>query len=297
MTGAESTEATEANERTAASSEAMAAERLLIDPDVDVALGVEHLRSAWTRVAGASEAIVERAEEIAAQRVDPQERDAFVAAARWVAEEVDATMPERGALLAMARTLIERPEPAPPDPVRRLGVVLVIAVLMSMLGGAAWSILRGPTGPWRGLYYDNQTFEGRPRLEYARRVEFDWEKQAPGIRGLGKNRWSATWDTCMTVEEDTTIRFRVTSDDGSRVYVDDEMVVDNWGAHATRTRSGSVEVEAGVHYLRVEYFEASHTANIKVLAAFGEGEDPESIPPQILSQPTNEQKETKTPCS
>lgn len=51
--------------------------------------------------------------------------------------------------------------------------------------------------------------------------------------------------------------FRLTSDDGSRLYVDDELVIDHDGLHGSDLpKDGTVSLTAGVHSLRIEHFEA-----------------------------------------
>lgn len=45
------------------------------------------------------------------------------------------------------------------------------------------------------------------------------------------------------------------SDDGSRLYLHDRLVVDNDGSHSTRQRTGLAALEAGWHPIRIEYFE------------------------------------------
>jgi hypothetical protein len=51
--------------------------------------------------------------------------------------------------------------------------------------------------------------------------------------------------------------FNLTSDDGSYLYVDGVLVVNNGGAHsATSTASGSIALTAGTHSILVDYFEA-----------------------------------------
>ncbi len=50
--------------------------------------------------------------------------------------------------------------------------------------------------------------------------------------------------------------FRLTSDDGSRLYIDDQLVIDHDGLHGETSKDGAVTLTAGYHALRVEYFEA-----------------------------------------
>ncbi|OLF19182.1 family 16 glycoside hydrolase [Actinophytocola xanthii] len=60
----------------------------------------------------------------------------------------------------------------------------------------------------------------------------------------------------ISIAETGTYSFRLTSDDGSRLYIDDQLVVDHDGLHAEEPKDGTVTLTAGYHSLRVEYFEA-----------------------------------------
>ena len=50
--------------------------------------------------------------------------------------------------------------------------------------------------------------------------------------------------------------FRLTSDDGSELLIDDGLVIDHDGLHGETDKDGTVELTAGTHALRVNYFEA-----------------------------------------
>lgn len=52
-------------------------------------------------------------------------------------------------------------------------------------------------------------------------------------------------------------RFYTVSDDGSRLWIGDELVVDNDGTHGAQERSGWVALEAGLHRLRIDYWDAT----------------------------------------
>ncbi|GMU91375.1 MAG: hypothetical protein AMXMBFR4_04330 [Candidatus Hydrogenedentota bacterium] len=54
------------------------------------------------------------------------------------------------------------------------------------------------------------------------------------------------------------------SNDGSRLYIGDELVVDNDGAHGNRERYGQIALEEGVHPLRLEYFQAGANKALEV---------------------------------
>ncbi len=51
--------------------------------------------------------------------------------------------------------------------------------------------------------------------------------------------------------------FTTVSDDGSCLYIDGKLVVNNDGAHSARPKSGYAALEAGLHQIKVLYFEGS----------------------------------------
>ncbi|MFC4852720.1 ricin-type beta-trefoil lectin domain protein [Actinophytocola glycyrrhizae] len=52
-----------------------------------------------------------------------------------------------------------------------------------------------------------------------------------------------------------TYNFRLTSDDGSRLWLDDRVVIDHDGLHGPTAKDGSVQLTTGYHALRIEHFD------------------------------------------
>lgn len=61
--------------------------------------------------------------------------------------------------------------------------------------------------------------------------------------------------TWVKIPERGVYRFYTFSDDGSRLYMDGKLIVDNDGGHSGHRAEGKVALEAGYHELRVLYFE------------------------------------------
>jgi glucose/arabinose dehydrogenase len=59
----------------------------------------------------------------------------------------------------------------------------------------------------------------------------------------------------LTAPATGTYTFRLTSDDGSKLWIDDTLVVDHDGLHGAEPKDGTAALTAGVHRLRVEHFE------------------------------------------
>jgi hypothetical protein len=57
----------------------------------------------------------------------------------------------------------------------------------------------------------------------------------------------------FTVGKDGTYEFRLHSDDGSYLFVDGAMVIENDGKHQPTSRSGSIHLKTGAHQLRLLY--------------------------------------------
>ena len=80
--------------------------------------------------------------------------------------------------------------------------------------------------------------------------------------------------------------FFLTSDDGSRLWVNDQLVVDHDGPHGASEKAGSVTLGAGRHKVEVGYFDRLHNQVLQV-AYQGPGISKQAIPDQVLFLPTN----------
>lgn len=68
----------------------------------------------------------------------------------------------------------------------------------------------------------------------------------------------------VEVPTDGIYTFYVSSDDGSRLWIGSDLVVDNDGLHGARERSGQIILRAGLHPIRVEHFEAGGAERLEV---------------------------------
>ncbi len=75
--------------------------------------------------------------------------------------------------------------------------------------------------------------------------------------------------------------FYLESDDGSRLWIGDELAVDNDGVHAMTERSALVKLQAGLHEFRIEYFDSIGNAGL-ILRYAGGGATKQIAPPARL---------------
>ncbi|PRP90362.1 PA14 domain-containing protein [Enhygromyxa salina] len=150
-------------------------------------------------------------------------------------------------------------------------------------------------GSWRGAYYPTPAFEGEPDLRREADVAFDWRKRGP-TDSIPSDRFSARWDTCLVLEEDTEVGLQIVSDSRSRLWLNGEVVVDHWKQHQRAAKGARVSVPEGTHHLRVEYVEDVANASIHVTASFDEDETPAPIPADMLEFPGMEIDADADPC-
>ena len=94
-------------------------------------------------------------------------------------------------------------------------------------------------------------------------INFNWgfRSPAPDIE-FPRNHFAVRWTKTELFEDPGMYQFTTTSDDGVRAYVDDEVVIDNWNSHRTETNTATVKLDAGLHELRVEYYDNNVEAEI-----------------------------------
>jgi hypothetical protein len=137
--------------------------------------------------------------------------------------------------------------------------------------------------PWRGTYYARSDQSGKWQMRYDREIDFDWGRDAP-IPDWPVDRFSVRWDSCLHLDAPTKAVFQSNSDDGSRVYVDGDLIVLNRTKGKTQSRGGEAQLEAGVHHVRGDYSEFSGDAHVQVLASFDD-DPPRPIPASMLHAP------------
>jgi beta-glucosidase len=99
-----------------------------------------------------------------------------------------------------------------------------------------------------GQYYNNMTLSGTPALTRTDpNVNFDWGPNSAVSPGPGVNptQWSVKWTGTITAPATGTYTFSLTSDDGSRLFVNGTKIIDNWRDQAANTETGTVALTAG----------------------------------------------------
>jgi len=100
-------------------------------------------------------------------------------------------------------------------------------------------------------------------------VDFDWGFGAPGM-GVNADNFSVRWTGQVQAPVTGNYTFSTVSDDGVRLWVNGQLVIDNWTDHAPTTNtSAAIALAAGVKYaVTMEFYEGGWGAVAKLLWAY-----------------------------
>jgi glucose/arabinose dehydrogenase len=112
-----------------------------------------------------------------------------------------------------------------------------------------------PGGGLLGTYFDNLGFTGTSVTRLDPVVNFDWASGAPAP-GIGPDTFSVRWTGQVRAKVTGAHTFYTMSDDGVRLFVNGQAVIDNWTDHSPTENTGAISLTAGQKYdIRMEVYE------------------------------------------
>ena len=118
---------------------------------------------------------------------------------------------------------------------------------------------------FRAEYFDDMNFSVPILRRVDPTVDFAWGNGSPDP-SINNDTFSARWSGYLTPEQSGSYRFFITSDDGSRLFLDGAEIADNWGDHGSVTVGSSAQtLVAGERYpLLLEFYENGGGANMSL---------------------------------
>ncbi len=112
--------------------------------------------------------------------------------------------------------------------------------------GALYTLNIGDNG-LVGYYYPNNNWQGMPAV--VRRDLFIMPNN------ILREPFSIRWVGYIAAPKSGRYGFATRSDDGSMLWIDDKLVVDNGGSHGAMFKAGAIHLDAGFHKIRLDYFQ------------------------------------------
>ncbi len=117
-----------------------------------------------------------------------------------------------------------------------------------------------PAGQYLAQYYANTTLTGTPATTVCEPAPLDHAFGTGAPTGVGPDNFSARWSGTFDFAVGPHV-FQARSGEGIRLYVDDELVIDQWANPTASTFSANRSLSAGPHEIRVEWKDTTGAAD------------------------------------
>src|SRR5262245_19711200 len=136
----------------------------------------------------------------------------------------------------------------------------------------------------RGTYYQGTQLMGTPLLARVdSTVNFNWAGGSPAPGVVPNDQFSVRWEGQVEARSDELYTFYVTHDDGARLWVNDQLIINNWTDHAAIEDSGSIALQLGQRYsIRLEFYENGGDASATLAWSTPLGIEKQIIPQSQL---------------
>ncbi|MCX7749059.1 MAG: PA14 domain-containing protein [Clostridia bacterium] len=142
-----------------------------------------------------------------------------------------------------------------------------------------------PTGGLTGYYFNNKDFSNFQFKRTDATLNFNWGTGSPDA-AMEADTFSVRWVGQVKALYSETYTFTTASNDGVRVWVNNQLLIDQWNDHGTSEHSGTIALSAGQKYaIKVEYYDNSTDAVLNLY--WRSASIPKAIVPQAQLFPAD----------
>lgn len=117
----------------------------------------------------------------------------------------------------------------------------------------------------KGEYYNNGDFSDNRINRTDHIINFDWGGSSPNLE-LEPHNFVVRWSGKVQPRFSETYTFYTETHGGVRLWVDDQLLIDDWDSHSMSRKSGEIQLSAGQLYdIKMEYIENGGAAYAKLL--------------------------------
>jgi len=126
----------------------------------------------------------------------------------------------------------------------------------------------------RAEYFNNVTLEGKPDVQRTDpAIDFHWTLSPPDPK-IGDGFYSVRWSGTLRSPQDAQASIGLEGNDGFRLSIDGQRVIDNWSKQSYHTAAVPFHFEKGRDYaVQVEFFEPVGNAHLKLIWNVGVQDD------------------------
>jgi len=119
-----------------------------------------------------------------------------------------------------------------------------------------------PLEKWGAKFYSKQNLTGKTVKQQFSTLDVNWGTASPAAT-IPANEFSAVFEKRTNLSKSGKYLLSGGADDGVRIYVDGMKKVDQW-KNDVQTFNVEINLSAGIHIIRVEYYERKATAQLSV---------------------------------
>ncbi len=112
-------------------------------------------------------------------------------------------------------------------------------------------------------YYEGD-WDELPEFEKLEPIETSVVNMIDVTTKMKEDYYGFMFEGYIELKDDEVYTFFTESDDGSQLFIDNKLVVDNDGLHGLETQSGSIALKKGYHKIKITYFENAGGDDLKV---------------------------------
>ncbi len=115
-----------------------------------------------------------------------------------------------------------------------------------------------------GEYFDSINFTSSKLTRIDCGICFDWGTGSPAT-SIGCDTFSVRWSGQVQAQYTDTYTFYVTGDDGYRLWVNGQLIINNYVDQGPTEKSGTISLVAGQKYdIKLEYYENTGGASVRL---------------------------------
>lgn len=132
---------------------------------------------------------------------------------------------------------------------------------------------------WKASYFENPTLSGSPKnMALTEKINFSLDQSNDIIPDIKAENISVRYTTTFTPEKADTYIFEISGDDGFRMYVNNQKLIDEWYDHGLVTKSCTFHATPDSSYrITIEYYQGSGSATFNLVTGVKSDNSPAAL--------------------
>ena len=141
--------------------------------------------------------------------------------------------------------------------------VVLIMLAIGLVGYVAWNRIYQVKHGLLGEYFMGTNLGEFFEIRRDTKINFRWRVRGP-MSGMSYMNFSVRWTGFIRADVPGTYEFTTVSDDGVRLWVGDQQLVDNWTVHGEKADSARIDLKRGLHPIKLEFFQGGGPGSIRL---------------------------------